>query len=113
MHHKEYHSICESGRHAADLVTESMFETSSVFGGFTKPHSDFIHDPSDQHITSIAGEHKEPHKGLCEEAEEIIKAVTESMFETSSVFGVLVEPHSELHHHENHNPNTKDEVINR
>jgi len=100
---EEHHStLYESVKHAADSVTESMFESSSVYGVLVEPHSELTHPEERSHSAeNETPKEEEHHSSLYEFAKKVSDSVTESMFESSSVYGVLVEPHPELHEHEN------------
>ncbi len=94
---KHGHStLYEKGKHAVEAVTESMFETSSVFGVLTEPHPELTH-PNEKK-SAKSGKEEDHH--MYEKGKKISDAITKSMFESSSVYGVLVEPHPELHEHQ-------------
>lgn len=110
-HNEEHHhdTLFESVKHAADSVTESMFESSSVYGVLVEPHPELTH-PEERSLMSEKNEisvDEEHHSTVYEYAKKISDAVTGSMFESSSVYGVLVEPHPELLHE--HEREVKDE----
>ena len=102
---KHGHStLYEKGKHVVEVVTESMFETSSVFGVLTEPHPELTH-PNENKSSKLGNSEKEEdhhHCTMYEKGKQISDAITGSMFESSSVYGVLVEPHPELH--EQHEP---------
>jgi len=97
---KHGHStLYEKGKHVVEAVTESMFETSSVFGVLTEPHPELTH-PNEKKSTKSGKEEDHHHCTMYEKGKQISDAIAGSMFESSSVYGVLVEPHPELHEHQ-------------
>ena len=99
---KHGHStLYEKGKHVVEAVTESMFETSSVFGVLTEPHPELTHSNEKKSAKSGKSGKEEDHHHctMYEKGKQISDAITGSMFESSSVYGVLVEPHPELHEH--------------